>query len=153
MAYEVARSARTRPRRALRRVLLLVVGLTLFVCCVGAAGLGAWNYQSIRRAAGPAQQAADRFLGDVRSGDQSGAYDRLCADTRARWSRPQFALRVSTPPTINRYAIENVKITSKDGQQRAAVSVALTRDSGAVDNHTLPMVKGDDGWQVCGDPF
>jgi hypothetical protein len=136
----------------MRRV-LVGVGVMLFVCFVGAAGLGAWNYQSIRRAAGPARQAADTFLGHVTSGDHAGAYDRLCAATRKQWSLPRFMSRVDTPPTISRYAIEDVKITSRGGQQRATVTVALTRDTGAVDDHQLPVVRDDDGWRVCGDPF
>ncbi|WP_326558365.1 Rv0361 family membrane protein [Micromonospora sp. NBC_01796] len=151
MAYEIARS-RIRPRRGLRGA-LVVVGLTLFVCCVGAAGLAAWNFQAVRQATGPAKRAAGTFLDKVTAGDHAGAYDRLCAATRKQWSLPRFASRIETPPTISRYAIEDVKIASKDGRQSATVTVALTRTSGAVDNHQLPVVDSDDGWQVCGDPF
>ncbi|WP_170208840.1 DUF4878 domain-containing protein [Micromonospora pisi] len=151
MAYEVAGS-RARPGRALRRA-LLVVGVTLFVCCVGAAGLGAWNYQSIRLAEGPAKKATETFLTAVSSGDHESAYGRLCPATREQWSLPRFALQAQTPSAIARYAVEDVKISSKDGQQRATVAVALTRQSGSVDQHEVPVVKGDDGWRVCGDPF
>ncbi|WP_329110566.1 hypothetical protein OG792_16365 [Micromonospora sp. NBC_01699] len=151
MAYEMPRS-RTRPRRALRRA-LVVVGLTLFVCCVGAAGLAAWNFQSVRQATGPAKRAAGAFLDRVAAGDHAGAYDRLCAATRGRWSLPRFTSRVDTPPTISRYTVEDVTIASRDGRRSATVTVALTRVNGAVDDHDLPVVDGDDGWQVCGDPF
>lgn len=151
MAYEVA-SPRARPGRPLRRALFLL-GVVLFVCCVGAAGLGAWNYQSIRLATGPAKRAAETFLADVSSGDHAGAYERLCPATREQWTLPRFALRAQTPSPIERFTVRDVKISSKDGQQRATVTVTLNRHSGAVDEHQVPVTRGDDGWRVCGDPF
>ncbi|MFK3979910.1 hypothetical protein ACI2K4_05945 [Micromonospora sp. NPDC050397] len=151
MAYEVARS-RARPGRALRRT-LFVVAVTLFVCCVGAAGLGAWNYQSIRLATGPARKATETFLDRVSAGDHAGAYGRLCPATRERWTLPRFALRAQTPSSVTGYTVGDVKISSKRGRQSAEVTVALARQAGAVDEHKVPVVRGDDGWRVCGDPF
>ncbi|MBE1490452.1 Rv0361 family membrane protein [Plantactinospora soyae] len=152
MGYEVpgARPAR-RPRRM--RGVLSLAAAGLFVCCVGAAGLGAWNYQQVRQSSGGARDAAEAFLRDVTSGDAAGAYDKLCGDTRERWSRDDFVQRLSVPPTINRYAIDDVAVATDRGQVRGTVTARLTRRSGAVDVREMPMVKDGDRWQVCGDPF
>jgi len=152
MAYERARPARHRPRRGLRAV-LGVAGLVGLVCCVGAAGLGLWNFQSVRRSTGPARAAADTFLADLAAGEHARAYDRLCPDTRQRWSRQDFVRRAVTPAKISRYVIEDTSVAAKDGRLRATVTAELIRGHDTVDRHDLPVVQSDEGWQVCGDPF
>ena len=152
MAYERARPHRPRRWLSLRRVLLLS-GAGVLICCIGAAGLGAWNLQSIRRASGPARQAADAFLTDLVTGDAAGAYDRLCSGTRQRWSRAEFIRRVGTAPRINRYALDDVSVATEDGHLKGTVTTRLTLDSGAVDRHKLTVVRDGDDWRVCGDPF
>jgi len=125
----------------------------LFVCCVGAAGLGAWNYQQIRQSSSGARTAAEAFLHDVTRADTAGAYDRLCGDTRERWSRDDFVQRLSVPPTITRYAIDDVAVATDRGQVRGTVTATLTRRSGTTDQREIPMVKDGGQWRVCGDPF
>jgi|GEM_PF-1568059 hypothetical protein len=146
------RRAGRRPQRV--RGLLSLAAAGVFVCCVGAAGLGAWNYQHVRQSSGAARESAEAFLRDVVAGDPDGAYDRLCADTRQRWSRDDFVRRLAVPPTITRYDIEDVQVASdQEGQLRGTVVATLTRRSGAVDRREMPMVKDGDRWRVCGDPF
>ncbi|MEE6259984.1 Rv0361 family membrane protein [Plantactinospora sonchi] len=140
-----------RPSRT--RGMLSLVAAGLFLCCVGAAGLGAWNYQHVRESSSAAQREAEAFLGEVVGGDPDGAYDRLCGDTRERWSRAEFVRRLSVPPTISRYDIDDVSVASDQGQLRATVVAKLTRRSGAVDQREMPMVRDGDRWRVCGDPF
>lgn len=135
------------------RGVLALAATGLFVCCVGAAGLGAWNYQQVRQSSDAARDAAEAFLHDVTSGDAAGAYDKLCGDTRERWSRDDFVQRLSMPPTISRYAIDDVAVASDQGQLRGTVTAKLTRRSGAVDRREMPMVMDGDHWRVCGDPF
>jgi hypothetical protein len=135
-----------------RRALLLA-GVALLVCCVGAAGLGAWNLQSVRRAAGPARDIADGFLKDLSAGDTGGAYDRLCTGTRQRWNRAEFARRVSASPRIVRYEVGDVDVDTQDGQLRGVVTVELSLDSGAVNRRELTVVRDRGKWQVCGDPI
>jgi hypothetical protein len=135
------------------RGLLSLAAAGLFVCCVGAAGLGAWNYQHVRQSSGEARESAEAFLRDVVDDDADGAYDRLCVDTRERWSREDFVRQLSVPPTITRYDIEDVQVASDQGQLRGTVVAKLTRRSGVVDRREIPLVKEDDQWRVCGDPF
>lgn len=134
------------------RTALLVVGLVVFVCCVGAAGLGAWNYQLLRGTSGPVRAAADGFLRDVSSdGSAAAAYDQMCPATRDRWTREEFVRRATGPDAVIRYAIEQVKVATRDGQPEGTVSTRLVRRSGAVDNRKLQVVKDGDNWRVCGD--
>ncbi|MGW0435877.1 Rv0361 family membrane protein [Micromonospora sp. NPDC003197] len=152
MAYEWARPPRPRPRRG-RRAVFGVAGLVVLICCVGAAGLGLWNFQSVQRSTGPAQAAADTFLADLAAGEHARAYDRLCPDTRQRWTREDFVRRAVSPEKISRYTIEDTSVAAEDGQLRATVTAQLIRGHDTPDRHELPIVKSDDGWRVCGDPF
>lgn len=140
-----------RPSRT--RGLLALVAAGLFLCCVGAGGLGAWNFQHLRQSSSAAQQEAEAFLDEVVGGDPDGAYDRLCGDTRARWSREEFVRRLAVPPTITRYDIDDVSVSTDQGQSRATVVAKLTRRSGTVDRREMPLVRDGDRWRVCGDPF
>ena len=120
---------------------------------VGAAGLGVWNFQHVYRATGPARAAADAFLRDVTSGDATGAYELLCADTRERYSRDEFARQLAVPSVIVEYAIDDVSVATDRGRLRGTATVRLTRRSGVVDRREVPLVHHGDGWRVCGDPF
>lgn len=152
MAYETPLGYRARPPHRLRLALLLL-GLSVLVCAVGAAGLGAWNYQSVRHAAGPARQAADGFLREVAADDVAGAYDRLCPATRQRLSAQEFARRVRALPKLGRHTIGEVRVATDDGEFRATAQAQLTWDSGVVEAHTLQLVTDQGAWRVCGDPF
>lgn len=145
-------SRRAKPRRA-RRAALALLGAVLLVCCIGAAGLGLWNYQSVRRATGPAREAADAFLRDLAAGDPARAYDKLCGATRERLSREGLAEAIISGGKISRYAVKDVAVTTEGGQPKATVSAEVTRESGAVDHHKLSLIQEGDGWRVCGDPF
>lgn len=152
MAYERDQRFRSRPRRPLRGLLLLG-GITLLVCCVGVTGFGAWNFQAIRQATDPARKAADGFLRALTGGDVTGAYDRLCGETRDRWGPEDFTRWVSTPPTVSGYLILDVSVRSVKGQLRATAATRLTRTTGAVDEHPMPVVREGKHWRICGDPY
>lgn len=152
MAYETPLGYRARPPRRMRLALVLL-GVGVFVCAVGAAGLGAWNYQTARRAAGPAGEAADGFLREVAADDLAAAYDRLCPATRERISRDVFAQRIHALPKIGGYAIRDVRVVTDKGEFRGTVDAELTWDSGVVEDHALELVTDKGRWRVCGDPF
>lgn len=123
------------------------------LCFVGVAGLGAWNLQLVTQASGPVRETADGFLRSVTAGDTDGAYDRLCADARTRWSPLGFTSWVRTPPTVTGYEIVDVSVSTDRGRPKGTVTVRLTRDSGASEQRELTVVKEDGGWRVCGDPY
>lgn len=153
MAYELAPHRPRRPRRRLRAALALA-GAVALLCGVGAAGLGLWSYQSVRGAAAPARDAAERFLARLVNDDPAGAYVLLCAATRQRWPPPEFTRRVAAPPRLVRYEVRQVRVVTRGGRPRATVTVGLTRASGPPQTRAVPVERDDDdGWRVCGDPF
>jgi hypothetical protein len=152
MAYEVGGSFGVRPWRPVRAV-LAVAGVVGLVCVVAVAGLVVWNVQVMRAGAGPARRAVEVFLGDVVAGDAVAAYGRLCARTRARWGREEFAARLAVPPRVSGFVVVRVRVATVEGQPRASVLVRLTRQSGVVGQRQLPVVREDGRWRVCGDPL
>lgn len=142
----------SQPRRPVRAG-LVVVGAAVLLCCVGVAGLAAWNVQAVTRAAGPVRLTADGFLRQLTTGDTAGAYERLCADSRSRWSKLGFSSWVSTPPTVRDYEIVDVSVATRGGRPQGTVTVRLTRDGGNVEERELSVVPEDGGWRVCGDPY
>lgn len=141
-----------RPRRRLRAA-LLTAAVVVFLCAVGAAGLGLWSYQSVRGAARPARAATERFLARLVEGNTVGAYGQLCTATRQRWTRPEFTREVTEPPRIVRYTVRGVRVVTRTGQPRATVTTDLTREMGPAEERAVPVVRDGGTWRVCGDPF
>lgn len=135
------------------RTAVVSAGVTVLLCCVGVAGLGAWNVQVVTQASGPVRETADGFLRSVTAGDTDGAYDRLCADTRNRWSPIGFTSWLRTPPVVDAYEILDVSVATRGGRPHGTVTVRLTRDSGLTEQRTLSVVREDGHWRVCGDPY
>ncbi|TDC47533.1 hypothetical protein E1258_28505, partial [Micromonospora sp. KC207] len=123
------------------------------LCLVGVAGLGAWNVQMLAGAGDEARRSADGFLREVAAGDVQRAYERLCAQSRTRWSAVGFAGWVRTPPVVTGYEIVDVSVRTSHGRPTGAVRARLTRDGGAGEERTVAMVEEDGQWRICGDPF
>ncbi|MER7892741.1 hypothetical protein AB0C04_24910 [Micromonospora sp. NPDC048909] len=132
---------------------LAFTGIGVALCCVGVSGLGVWNLQLVTQAAGPVRETTDEFMRSVTVGDTDGAYERLCADARGRWSEIGFTSWMRTPPMVRDYEITDVSVTTRGGRPRGTVTVELTRDSGATEERKLPVVREDGQWRVCGDPL
>lgn len=145
----------SRPHRPHRpvRVGLVVAGAALGMCCVGVAGLGAWNVQAVRQADAPVRQTAEAFLTEMAAGNTEGAYRRLCANARTRWSPVGFAAWVRTPPVVTGHQVTDVSVSTRDGQPTGTVTVRLIRDGGRIEQRDLRVVREDDDWRICGDPF
>ncbi|MFI6225863.1 hypothetical protein ACIBCR_00935 [Micromonospora echinospora] len=145
----------SRPHRPHRpvRVGLVVTGAALGMCCVGVAGLGAWNVQAVRQADAPVRQTAEAFLTELAAGDADGAYRRLCANARTRWSPVGFAAWVRTPPVVTGHQVTDVSVSTRDGQPTGTVAVRLIRDGGRAEQRDLRVVREGDDWRICGDPF
>ncbi|RIV37370.1 Rv0361 family membrane protein [Micromonospora radicis] len=140
-------------RRHPVRTGFVVAAVGVALCCVGVAGLGAWNVQLVTQAAGPVRETADGFLRQVTAGDTDGAYERLCADARGRWSQLGFTSWVRTPPVVRDYEIVDVSVATRGGQPHGTVTVRLTRDSGTSEQRDLSVVREDGDWRICGDPY
>ncbi|WFF04342.1 hypothetical protein [Micromonospora sp. WMMD964] len=132
---------------------LAFAGFGVALCCVGVAGLAAWNLQTVRQAAGPIRDTADGFLNEVTLGDSDRAYQRLCEDARSRWSAIGFTSWVRTPPMVTDYEITDVSVTTRSGRPQGTVTVKVTRSGGLSEERRLPVVREGGDWRVCGDPF
>nr|WP_205808205.1 hypothetical protein [Micromonospora sp. HNM0581] len=132
---------------------LVVAAAGVALCCVGIAGLGAWNVQLVTQAAGPVRQTTEGFLREVTTGDTGSAYERLCDEARTRWSEIGFTSWVRTPPVVRDYEIMDVSVATHGGRPLGTVTVVLTRDSGSTEQRDLTVVREDGGWRVCGDPY
>ncbi|MGC1211274.1 MAG: hypothetical protein WA890_08450 [Micromonospora sp.] len=152
MGREQAWSRPARRRRPVRTGLVLG-GFGLGMCLVGVAGLGVWNVQVVMQANGPVRETADAFFREVSAGDTDQAYEKLCRQARSRWSAVGFGSWVRTPPQVSGYEITDVSVATKGGRPRGTVRVRVTRDGGASEERTLPVVQEDGKWRVCGDPF
>lgn len=150
MAYEGGAGYPSR-RGSMLRTVLVVVGVVLVVCCVGAAGLGVWNLQALRGTEEPARTAADAFLHDVSAGNPGHAYDELCSATRQRWTRDEFVRRTAGTDAVLRYTVGEVTVTTKDGRPRGTVAVEVVRRTGTVERRTLIVIRDGETWRVCGD--
>jgi Domain of unknown function (DUF4878) len=141
------------PKSNTLRTVLIIVGVVLALCCVGGVIGGVFLFKGVKTAVGPVQDAADEFVGDLERGDTTAAYDLLCQDTRNAFPRIQFAQGVSTQPMIKSHHIDGASIRNFNGKTTATVTASLTMATGFVDQHTFPMVKENDRWKVCGNPY
>ncbi|MDZ5443677.1 DUF4878 domain-containing protein [Micromonospora sp. 4G57] len=145
----------SRPARGRRpvRTGLVLGGFGVGLCLIGVAGLAVWNVQVVMQATGPVRETADGFFHEVSAGDTDKAYERLCKDTRSRWSAVGFGSWVRTPPQVSGYEITDLSISTLRGRPRATVTVRVTRDGGASEERKLPVIQENGKWRVCGDPF
>jgi hypothetical protein len=140
-------------RRNTTRIVLLVVGGVLALCCMG--GVGAFAlFRSVQGATGPVRDAATAFIADLASGYYEHAYGQLCADTRTRFTPEQFRQGVQARGAIRGYSITNVSVFNRNGRATTGtVTANLRYDSGFTDRHSFPLVKEDGAWRVCGQPY
>ncbi|MET8154171.1 hypothetical protein ACIBSW_12610 [Actinoplanes sp. NPDC049668] len=133
--------------------MLIIVGVVVVLCC---GGLGVGSYfliKSVKNATEPARQAAEAFVVDLERADVDGAYGLLCSDTQGTYTRETFADWVTKQPKIRNHAVRGVNVKSHNGQTKAIVNMALTRDSGSTDQHAFLLVQEDGAWKICGQPY
>jgi hypothetical protein len=141
-----------RKSRALK-ITLIILGLLVVVC--GLFGIGGFVLFKgiVGEAIGPVRDDAGAFLSDLRDGNTSGAYSRLCSDTRSRFTEEQFAAGVAAQPKIRSYRITGSFVHNTNGSNGATVTAVLTSDTGFTDTHQLRLVHEAGAWKVCGNPY
>jgi hypothetical protein len=131
---------------------LIIVAVVLALCCCGGL-VGGFFIKKAADAIGPARSAASDFVGDLEEGDASSAYDRLCGDTRSRFSREQFAQGLTAQPKITGHEIVGINVMNRNGKSTATVTARLTDRNGFNNSHVFELAKEDGDWKVCGDPY
>ncbi|HET6212901.1 MAG TPA: hypothetical protein VFE14_08525 [Micromonosporaceae bacterium] len=148
MVYEPAPAQPTRSRST-TRIVLIVVGSVLAVCCLCGIAGGIYLYNTYNNSAGPARAATRAYLDDVLAGNYSGAYGQLCARTRATTSEAEYTRIQRAQVKITKYDLVGVTIGNYNGRTGATVTARLTQDTGAEFTQTFPLVKENGDWRVC----
>jgi hypothetical protein len=136
-------------RRSTLRIVLIVVAVVLAVCCLGGGGVGFWLYRTYQNSAGPARETTVSYVDEVRAGDYTAAYGRLCAKVRAVTSQEEFARIQSAQLKVTSYEISGVSVSNYNGRVQAAVTARMTQETGATFVQTFPLVKEDGEWRIC----
>jgi hypothetical protein len=139
----------TSPRRTTRRVLLVLAGV-LAVCCVLGSCVGFWFYRSLKREVGPARAVAVGYIDEVRAGDYSDAYGRLCDRVRTTMTQEDFSRVQAAQLKISSYEVTGVYVNNVNGRLTATATVTMVQEvTGAQATQTMGLVKEDDEWRVC----
>lgn len=135
------------------RLVLIIVGAVALVCCVGLAAGGFWLFSVAKNTVGPARDQAVAFVQDLEAQNATAAYDRLCASTRAKFSRPDLIRVMAAHSRIAEHKVTGFNVSGGDGETSADIMMQLTDDTGTTVKHTFHMVKQGGTWYVCGEPY
>ncbi|MEH0983126.1 Rv0361 family membrane protein [Micromonospora sp. CPCC 205556] len=139
-----------RDNRRTLRIVLIVVGVVLAVCCLGGAVGGFFLYGAAKEAVGPVREATTGYLDAVRAGDHQRAYELLCREERERTSRADFDRRQAAEPRLVDYDIAGLTVNNTNGRVRGTATVRLTTETGGESTRVLTLVKEDGAWRLCG---
>ncbi|MGB2569844.1 hypothetical protein ACPFP2_15520 [Micromonospora citrea] len=148
MTYEPIMAPKS-SRRPLR-IVLVVVGVVLALCCVGGAVGGFFVYGAVKETVGPVSEATTTYLDAVRSGDHQRAYDQLCRQRREQTSLAEFTRQQEAQPQVVGYRVGGVNVTNTNGRVRGSATVRLTTETGSTSTQVFTLVKEDGAWRVCG---
>ena len=141
------------PRRnRTTRIVLIVVAALVLLCCGGVA-VSAFTFRSIQESTGPVRDTVDGFLGHLKADETDAAYASLCASTKGRYSETDFTTTVHNRPRLANYSIVNTSVSNVNGRVSGAVTARLTYTDGSSEPHLFPLVKEDDAWLICGQPY
>ena len=142
----------TRRSHTLRNV-LIIVGVLAVLCCGGAITGGVYLFKGVLANIKPAEDAANAFIIDLESNNYGGAYDLLCASTRASYPAASFVRVATAQPQISSHRITGAFVNTVNGRTSATVTALLRQASGASTTHIFILVKENGAWKVCGQPY
>lgn len=141
------------PKSNTTRLVLIIVGAVALVCCVGLAVGGFWLFSAAKNTISPARDQAVVFVQDLEAQNAMAAYDKLCASTRAKYSRQELVRVMGSHPRIAEHKVTGFNVNPNDRETSADILMQLTDDTGATVKHTFHMLKQGGTWYVCGDPY
>jgi hypothetical protein len=92
-------------------------------------------------------------MGDVKTGNMTGAYAQLCSTTKAKFSLEEFTAFVTAQPPITSYSIVGSFANNTNGRDTARVTVQVKSADGGTVTRQIPLEKEGNDWKVCGDPY
>ncbi len=128
------------------KLVLILIGLAAALCLAG----GGLSYFAIVRGGqaleGPPKAATQTFLNALRIPNNADAYTSLCSTTKSTFKPVDLQ-------SVKDYRIIDVRVQTVNGQRGAIVTVDITRTTGPVERHAIPLSKEGSQWLICGQPY
>jgi Domain of unknown function (DUF4878) len=131
------------------KIILILGGALLVLCCIGAIIAGAFGIKALRDATGPAKSVVTGYYDDLKAGNYGEAYDRICAQTKQQVTREDFIDVQNLLPHITDYKVSNLDVTTVNGKTTGTAQVQVTRERGGTTTQTVRLIKEDGHWKVC----
>lgn len=105
-------------------IVTLALGVSLLLCCgLGTTGFGGLVYSAYRSMQNDAVHTVDTYLSDLRNGQYSAAYGRLCADAKAGRSIDDFARAELDAGQVREYRVDSDIKVGNDGDWMVTAEV------------------------------
>ncbi|MFG2064821.1 hypothetical protein ACGFIK_25775 [Micromonospora sp. NPDC048871] len=145
MAYQPAAP----PPKKSKRVLFIVLGVVLALCCSGGA-LGAFLiYRVAMDATGPVRSTVNTFAGALVERDYPTAYQQLCTRIRDRVSEADFTQQQAREPDLTGHKIVGLSVSNQNGLVSGTATVRYTPAEGLATSRVYPLVKEEGNWRIC----
>jgi hypothetical protein len=130
-------------------IVSLVLGVCLLLCCgVGTTGFIGVVYGAYRTMQSDAVSTVDTYLSELRNGQYTEAYNRLCSRARVNQSITEFAQSEQQAGQITSYRVGTDIKVGQDGEWIVTAEIARTDGTQQVQN--FPVVFDDSNTaQVC----
>ncbi|MFD6754697.1 MULTISPECIES: Rv0361 family membrane protein [Micromonospora] len=145
MAYQPAMV----PPKKSKRVLFIVLGVVLALCCSGGA-VGAYLiYRVAMDATGPVRSTVNTFAGALVERDYPTAYQQLCTRIRDRVSEADFTQQQENQPDLTGHKIVGLNLSNQNGHVSGSATVRYTKSEGGATNQVYPLIKEEGNWRIC----
>jgi hypothetical protein len=120
-------------------IVTLALGVTLLLCCgLGTTGVVGVVYSAYRSMQSDAVQTVDGYLGDLRNGQYTSAYGRLCSEVKAGRSVSDFTSAEQQAGQVTTYRVGSEIKAGEDGDW--VVTAEVVRAGQAEHTEDFPVV-------------
>jgi hypothetical protein len=142
-------------RRSTTKIVLLVVGAVLAVCCVGGVVgvVGGLFLERTTTSAAGVKASVNTFVDHLQAGEYDAAYDSLCTSTRESFTVTQFTAIAAGRPRPVAHSVTDVNVSNINDHVSASATATLKFADGSSESHLFPLEREQGAWKVCGDPY
>lgn len=132
------------------KVILIVVGSVLALCCMLGVVGGVFFFRTVSDQMQPANSAATAYVDDVMAGNYSSAYARMCDEVRENVTEAEYTRIQSAQLKISSYRVVGTNITTVNSKVTATVSMRMVQaETGMEYTQGIPLLKERGEWRVC----